>query len=179
MNDTKIDISQKKRSQICDILNQHLANAIDLQTQCKQAHWNVRGHSFYSLHLLFDKISEDVEGYVDMIAERVGQLGGQAYGTIQSVQEHTQLAEYPADLVDSMQHVEALSNALAKFGTGVRKAVDETDDLDDEGTSDMFTEVSRGIDSWLWMVESHLHGGAQSNGVGTPKSRVRATAGKR
>ena len=51
-------------------LNQKLADIIDLQTQLKQAHWNVKGPHFIGLHELFDKIAEDLESYVDMIAER-------------------------------------------------------------------------------------------------------------
>jgi starvation-inducible DNA-binding protein len=101
-------------------------------------------------------VNEDVEDYVDLIAERIAQLGGQAHGTVQAVGKATSLAPYPLDLIDAYAHVEALANALGTFANLVRKAIDQADDLDDQGTSDMFTEISRGVDSWLWMVESHL-----------------------
>jgi len=183
MQSTRIDMSVKARTVMCDLLNQHLANAIDLQTQCKQAHWNVRGENFYSLHLLFDKVNEDVEDYVDLIAERVAQLGGQAYGTVQAVVRTTELEPYPVDLVDSMAHVEMLSNALGMFANKVRRAIDDTADMGDQGTSDIFTEISRGVDSWLWMVESHLHGDARHNGVtqahNRVQSRMKVPSGKR
>jgi starvation-inducible DNA-binding protein len=183
MQNTKIDIATKTRSSLCEMLNQHLANAIDLQTQCKQAHWNVRGPNFYSLHLLFDKVNEDVEDYVDLIAERIAQLGGQAYGTIPAVASTSALDTYPPDLVNSHGHVEALSHALATFGNAVRKAIDTTADMGDQGTSDMFTEISRGVDSWLWMVESHLLGGEGGDGAvpshAKSESRLRATSGKK
>jgi starvation-inducible DNA-binding protein len=55
--------------------------------------------------------------------------------------------------VDGRGHVEALSSVLAAFGKSVRKAIDDSDDLD---TADLFTEISRGIDKWLWFVEAHL-----------------------
>jgi starvation-inducible DNA-binding protein len=135
------------------------------------------------LHLLFDKVNEDVEDYVDLIAERIAQLGGQAYGTIAAVASTTELDTYPPDLVDSHGHVEALSHALATFANAVRKAIDTTADMGDQGTSDMFTEISRGVDSWLWMVESHLFGGEGGNGTVPPQtksqSRLKAAVGKK
>jgi len=179
MQPTKIDMNAKTRTALCDLLNQHLVNAIDLQTQCKQAHWTVRGSNFYSLHLLFDKVNEDVEDYVDLIAERIAQLGGQTRGTVQAVAKESELDPYPIDLVNSHDHVEALSNALAKFANKTRKAIDETDDMGDQGTSDMFTEITRGVDSWLWMVESHLHGDATNNGATPVPHRMKISAGKR
>jgi starvation-inducible DNA-binding protein len=63
------------------LMNQRLASAVDLQTQMKQANWNVKGPSFIGLHKLFDEVDEAVESYVDMIAERIVQLGGIAEGT--------------------------------------------------------------------------------------------------
>jgi starvation-inducible DNA-binding protein len=153
---TRIAIPAKTRATLCNLLNERLADAIDLQGQCKQAHWTLRGPNFYSLHLLFDKVNEDVEDYVDLIAERVAQLGGQAQGTVQAVAKRTSLNPYPLDLIDASAHVEALANALGTFANLIRKAIDQADDLKDQGTSDMFTEISRGVDSWLWMVESHL-----------------------
>src|SRR3989442_8497840 len=78
---TKNDLPEDKRVEVIGLLNQRLAEAIDLQTQCKQAHWNVKGPSFIGLHKLFDDVNEDVETYVDLIAERVVQLGGIAEGT--------------------------------------------------------------------------------------------------
>jgi len=81
MYETENDISQKRRSELNALMNQRLADAVDLQTQMKQAHWNVKGPHFIGLHELFDKIDEAVESYVDLIAERIVQLGGIAEGT--------------------------------------------------------------------------------------------------
>lgn len=138
------------------LLNARLADAIDLQTQCKQAHWNVKGPSFYELHLLFDKVNESVEEYVDDIAERIVQLGGIAEGTARSVAGRSALAEYPQGTIDGQAHAEALSSALAVFAEAVRKASDAADRSADADTMDLFTEISRGTDKWLWMVEAHL-----------------------
>jgi starvation-inducible DNA-binding protein len=152
---TKTDLSEAIRGKAIELLNARLADAIDLQTQTKQAHWNVKGPNFIALHELFDKINEDVEDYVDDLAERVVQLGGVAQGTARMVAKRSSLAEYPASAVDGRSHVEALSSALAAFGKAARKGIDEADDLGDQDTADLFTEVSRGIDKWLWFVEAH------------------------
>jgi starvation-inducible DNA-binding protein len=153
---TKNDLSEQTRAKAIELLNSRLADCIDLQTQCKQAHWNVKGPTFIALHELFDKVNEAVEDYVDDIAERAVQLGGVAEGTAQMVAKRSSLADYPANAVDGRSHVEALSASLAAFGKAARKAIDETDELGDQDTSDIFTEISRGIDKWLWFVEAHL-----------------------
>ena len=139
-----------------ELLNAQLADCIDLQTQTKQAPWNVKGLNFIALHEMFDGINEAVEDYVDDIAERAVQLGGVAEGTVRMVAKRSALAEYPAKAVDGRSHVEALSSALAAFGAAARKGIDQADDFGDLDTADLFTEISRGIDKWLWFVEAHL-----------------------
>ena len=95
---TKNDLPETSRVEAIDLLNQRLADCIDLQTQCKQAHWNVKGPTFIALHKLFDEVNEDVEEYVDLIAERIVQLGGIAEGTARIVAERSALIDYPLGL---------------------------------------------------------------------------------
>jgi starvation-inducible DNA-binding protein len=156
MYPTKNDLPETSRSKLIELLNARLADAIDLQTQCKQAHWNVKGPNFIALHELFDKVNEDVEEYVDSIAERAVQLGGTAEGTARSVAKRSTLTEYPAKGANGRDHVEALSSALASFGHLARHAIDQSNELKDADTADLFTEISRGVDKWLWFVEAHL-----------------------
>jgi starvation-inducible DNA-binding protein len=153
---TKNDLPETTRVKVVELLNARLADCTDLQTQTKQAHWNVKGPNFIALHELFDKINEDVEDYVDDIAERAVQLGGVAEGTARMVAKRSALAEYPANAVDGRAHVEALSSALAAFGKAARNAIEEANHLGDLDTADLFTGISRGIDKWLWFVEAHL-----------------------
>ena len=153
---TKNDISEPTRVQVVELLNARLADSIDLQTQIKQAHWNVKGPSFIALHELFDKINEEVVDYGDDIAERAVQLGGMAEGTARVVAKRSSLLEYPGNAADGRSHVEALSSVLAAFGKAARKAIDQANELNDVDTADLFTGVSRGIDKWLWFVEAHL-----------------------
>src|SRR5262245_54948126 len=152
---TKNDLPEETRTKAVELLNARLADCIDLQTQCKQAHWNVKGPTFIALHELFDQVNEAIEDYVDDIAERAVQLGGLAEGTARIIAKRSALAEYPK-AVDGRGHVEALSSVLAAFGKAARHAIDQSNDLGDLDTADLFTEVSRGIDKWLWFVEAHL-----------------------
>lgn len=155
MYETENDIPLQRRIEINALLNQRLADAVDLQLQMKQAHWNVKGPSFIGLHELFDKLDEAVESYVDTIAERITQLGGIAEGTVRVSAGRSRLEEYPLTIADGMAHVAAVAKALATFGRDVRASIDQANDLEDADTADLFTEVSRGIDKWLWFVEAH------------------------
>jgi starvation-inducible DNA-binding protein len=155
MYETENDLPKADREELISLINQRLADAIDLKCQIKQAHWNVKGPHFIGLHELFDDIAEDVEKYVDMIAERAVQLGGIALGTVRVAAERSVLGEYPLDIADGSAHVEALARALSNFGREARMTIEEANALDDAGTADMFTEISRAIDKWLWFVEAH------------------------
>jgi starvation-inducible DNA-binding protein len=152
---TKNDLPEDKRVEVIGLLNQRLAEAIDLQTQCKQAHWNVKGPSFIALHKLFDDVNEDVENYVDLIAERVVQLGGVAEGTIGAAEQRSKLPDYPIGIATGPEHVAALSDALGAFGRAARIAIEEMNELEDADSADVLTEISRGVDKWLWFVEAH------------------------
>jgi starvation-inducible DNA-binding protein len=156
MHPTRNDLSTKTRTKVVEVLNARLADAIDLQFQAKQAHWNVKGPNFIALHELFDRIADDLGGQVDDMAERITSLGGTAEGTLQAVAGRSKLPVYPVDLTEGRAHLEALAGALARFGKSVRKAIDETGKAGDADTSDLFTGVSRGADKNLWLIEAHL-----------------------
>jgi starvation-inducible DNA-binding protein len=157
---TKNDLPEATRREAVELLNQRLADCIDLQTQCKQAHWNVKGPTFIALHKLFDEVNEDVEEYVDLIAERVVQLGGIAEGTVGIVAKRSSLIDYPLALSSGSEHVAALSDALAMFGRTARVGIEEMNELEDADSADILTEISRGVDKWLWFVEAHQQGEA-------------------
>ncbi|MFO1402702.1 MAG: DNA starvation/stationary phase protection protein Dps [Steroidobacteraceae bacterium] len=155
MHHTRNDLPQKTRARIEKLLNERLADALDLAAQAKQAHWNVKGPNFIALHELFDKVHAAVGGHVDTLAERITALGGTARGTVQAVARASTLAAYPEDITAGGEHVAALADRLAGFGARVRAAIDAADKLGDAGTADLFTGVSRDIDQQLWLVEAH------------------------
>jgi len=152
---TKNDLSEAIRSKSAELLNARLADAIDLQTQTKQAHWNVKGPNFIALHELFDAVVDEMFEHADDLAERAAQLGGTAFGTARSTAKTSRLSEYPLDIGSGREHVLALSGALATFGGSARAGIDATTALGDADTADLFTEISRGIDKLLWKVEAH------------------------
>jgi starvation-inducible DNA-binding protein len=155
---TSNTLSENVRVKAVDLLNRHLAAAIDLHAQIKQAHWNVRGPAFIAIHELFDKAADMVEDYSDTIAERAAALGGTAEGTVQVAVDRSFLEQYKLGVAGEKAHLTAVTAALAAFGDSARKAIDEAAAFGDQDTSDVFTEVSRGVDKQLWLVESHLHG---------------------
>src|SRR5262249_24765597 len=152
---TKNDLPLKTRERAVALLNARLLDALDLQLQSKQAHWTVKGPEFIALHELFDKVADAAEDAVDLIAERAVQLGGVPVGTARAIASGSTLPPYPVNAVSGKQHVEALSTALAACGARVRKAIDEAGTIGDMDTADLFTEVSREIDKYLWFVEAH------------------------
>ena len=156
LHKTQNNLPEPIRRKSIDLLNQHLADVLDLGLQAKQAHWNVKGPHFIGLHDLFDKVAEELEEFGDDIAERAVELGGVALGTIQLVSKKSRLSAYPLELTSGQKHVAALSGALAKFGTTTRAAIDTAAKAGDPDTADLFTEVSRGVDKVLWFVEAHL-----------------------
>jgi starvation-inducible DNA-binding protein len=163
---TKNSIPADVRRQACVLLNQRLSDCVDLETQCKQAHWNVKGPNFIGLHELFDQIHAAVDGYADLIAERIVQLGGVAEGTARIAAARSTLLDYPLRIASGDLHVAALSDALAEFGRVARIGIDEMDDLHDADSADVLTEISRGIDKWLWFVEAHQQAAPAEDGDG-------------
>lgn len=152
---TKNDLPPSARAEVVGLLGGRLAECLDLQSHCKQAHWNVKGHHFLSLHELFDRVHDAVAGYSDLIAERIVQLGGVADGTVRQVAQRSTLIDYPTALSTGHEHVAALSDSLSQFGRTVRMGIEEMNSLEDAVSADLLTEVTRGVDQWLWFVEAH------------------------
>jgi starvation-inducible DNA-binding protein len=153
---TRNSLPASVRSQMAALLNRRLADESDLQCQCRQAHWNVKGAPFIALYQLFDEVNAAVAGCVDLIAERIVQLGGVAEDTVCVAAERSELDEYPLTMWDGREHARSLSTALGAFGSRICFAIRELDELEDAGSADLCTEVSRGIDKYLWFVEAHL-----------------------
>ncbi|MBL0937747.1 MAG: DNA starvation/stationary phase protection protein Dps [Gemmatimonadaceae bacterium] len=153
---TRNTLPEATRERMIALLNARLADSIDLMLQTKQAHWNVKGPAFYTLHTLFDAVYDAVEEHVDLMAERAVQLGGVARGALHMVSSATTLTRYPDEAAGSRAHIEALTQALVSCGTQVREAIEIANTAGDADTADLFTGVSRDLDKQLWLVESHL-----------------------
>jgi starvation-inducible DNA-binding protein len=155
---TRNDLGANTRTKMIDLLNENLAQAVDLGAQTKHAHWNVKGPSFIALHELFDTLHGNVEDYTDTIAERLTSLGGIAHGTVQVAAETTKLKAYPLQITDGLEHVDYLARSFAGLAKSTRKAIDLAAEAGDQATADVFTSVTRGLDKDLWFLEAHLQG---------------------
>jgi starvation-inducible DNA-binding protein len=159
MNKTKLhstanDLPAKTREQSIALLNQALADLSDLYSQTKQAHWNVRGKKFFTLHELFDKLAGMVEEHLDIIAERATALGGDARGTVRMAAGASKLPEWPVTLPDEDEFTRALTERFAQAANSVRAALEASAREGDADTADLFTAVSRDLDKALWFLEA-------------------------
>jgi starvation-inducible DNA-binding protein len=155
MASTRIDLPARTRTAAARLLNARLADALDLESATKQAHWNVKGPHFIALHKLFDELHSVVEEHVDTIAERITALGGVALGTVQAAASSSSLEPYPLDISEGSAHLAALADRLADFGKKARAAIEQAATLGDADTADLFTAVSRDADKYLWFLEAH------------------------
>jgi starvation-inducible DNA-binding protein len=155
---SSIKLSEDTKSKVIEILNARLADTVDLKTQVKHAHWNVKGIHFFQLHELFDSVASHLEDQSDLIAERVTQLGGVANGTARQAASDSTIKEYDFNAVKGEDHVHALVERLGTLANAARKAIDDTGKLGDQATADVFTEVTRAADKDLWFLEAHLQG---------------------
>ena len=158
---THIDIPAEKRHALIETLNRHLAETLDLYTQVKQAHWNVKGKEFYQLHLLFDEIAEEVEPFIDLLAERVTLLGGYAKGTARMAAEHSSLPEIPTDINLGRDYIEALVDRFGQYVGPIRIASNDADEIGDPATADLYNDILRVADKRLWFLEAHLQGSGE------------------
>ena len=156
MHKTSNALDSNVKSASIALLNARVADTIDLALATKQAHWNIKGPNFMSVHLMLDTLRADVDEYVDTMAERAVQLGGTALGTTQTTAKSTTLPPYPTDISRIDDHIKAMVERTSHVANAVRGNIEEADEAGDADTADIFTEVSRGLDKWLWFLESHI-----------------------
>ncbi|MFP7569516.1 DNA starvation/stationary phase protection protein Dps [Marivita sp. S2033] len=145
-------LNQDTRSQMVDLLNENLVDAIALTLAVKQAHWNLKGRGFIGVHELLDEVADRLRNGADLMAERAVILGGIAKGTLEAAAKETRVSPYPEAATDIAEHIEALKERFLEVGEAVRGAAKTAGDAGDEDTADLFTEVSRAIDKDAWFI---------------------------
>ena len=143
-----------QQAKMIEILNRRLADAIELRLQSRQAYWNVKGPQFMALRELFSNVAEGVEEDANLIAARIVQLGGRAEGTAHAVAGRSSLDGYRLATAVGKGYIDALSQTLIDFGRHARYASAQATLLQDADTAAIFTDIARGIDKWLWFVET-------------------------
>ena len=149
------NLSDNARSSMIGLLNERLADMIDLTLAVKQAHWNLKGSSFIGIHELLDDVAERCRDHADLMAERCVIIGGQAKGTSQVVAAESSLDAYPVDAQHFTHHVAALKDRFMAAGAKLREGIDAAGEAGDEDTADLFTEVSRSVDKDAWFIGAH------------------------
>lgn len=156
---TRIALSEEQKEKTVQVMQQRLAAALDMYSQAKFAHWNVKGVNFYQLHLVFDSVADAIFPQIDEIAERLTQLGGVANGTVRQSAETSRIPEFDVELTAGMDYVKALADALGCYCEELREASDQIDEIGDEPTSDFFKQLVVTAEEQLYFLESHLEAG--------------------
>jgi len=143
MLNTRSDNSSERGHRLIKLCNDRLADAVDLQLQCKHAFWNTTA---LDLRQLFDQVNESIGVYADRIAERVVEIGGVANSTERVVPTWSHLLCAPDALCRN--HASTLATTLGSFSDFARQAIDTSIEFSDFASADMFTEIADGVDKW-------------------------------
>lgn len=148
-------LPEASRAELAAALSSCVLDGVDLFSQIKVAHWNVRGHHFLPVHELFDAIAGRVLGYVDDLAERAVTLGGRAQGTARQAAHGSRLSESPAVHKD-LELVASVSERLEQFARGLRTLRELADHHGDLDTDDLATGMIRSLEKDGWFLRAHL-----------------------
>jgi starvation-inducible DNA-binding protein len=149
-------LSDNTRKSVIELLNNSLADMINLSLAVKQAHWTLKGEGFIGVHEMLDDVALRVNESVDTIAERIQIIGGQAQGTLKAVNDNSKMKPYPSDISEISDHIKELTKRFSDVGKRIRDAIDEAGDAGDEDTADLFTGVSRQIDKDAWFIGANV-----------------------
>ena len=137
---------ERARSALIKLCNARLADAVDLQLQCKHAYWNTIDSNLRPLRELFDEMNDSLECYIDRIAERAVELGGITDSTERVGASWSHVLCSPDALWRN--HAPTIVSALTSFNELVRKTIDTANEFSDSVSVEMFTEISDGVDNW-------------------------------
>jgi starvation-inducible DNA-binding protein len=152
-----IGLDESTCKQSVDALNQTLADTITLRDLYKRSHWQVAGHTFYQLHLLFDKHYEEQDALVDKIAERIQLLGGISLAMGADVAEETRIPRPPRGREEVPVQISRLLEAHELLLKQARDAAEAAADVGDDGTNDLLvSEVIRTNEMQVWFTAEHV-----------------------
>jgi starvation-inducible DNA-binding protein len=152
-----IALSEKICARSADNLNQLLADTITLRDLYKKHHWQVAGHTFYQLHLLFDKHFKEQNELVDSIAERVQTLGGISIAMAADVAETTMIPRPPRGREEVPVQISRLLHAHEMILLEARSMAKQAAKNGDDGTNDLLvSDVIRTNELQVWFVSEHV-----------------------
>jgi starvation-inducible DNA-binding protein len=156
LSPTRFEMPVEIRVYVVALLNQTLAEGVDLRFHVKQAYWNVKGPEVFPLQSLFAALATELDAYTDQVAARITALGDTAQGTARLAVTQSTLAGYPSDLVGSSALVQALAERLAHYATMVRTHISHATDVEDAPTAHLYMDMARGIETRLGGLEAYL-----------------------
>lgn len=149
-------LSTEARKQLSDTLNARLTDGLDLHSQIKVAHWNIKGPHFAALHPLFETFAVSLATHNDDLAERAVTLGGRALGTVRHVAKTSRLEEYPQETTRDLDHVKLLADRIERYLDGVRESRTLSDKLGDPDTTDMLTGIIIEFEKHAWFLRASI-----------------------
>ena len=149
-------LSADARHAVCKTLNARLADGLDLHSQIKVAHWNIRGPQFAALHPLFETFAMSLAAHNDTFAERNVTLGGRAYGTARHVASESNLPEYPQETTRDMEHVLLLAERIERYLDGLRASRKVAEENGDTDSVDLCTQVITEFEKHDWFLRASL-----------------------
>jgi starvation-inducible DNA-binding protein len=152
------NLPEQARARIVEQLNARLADGLDLYSQIKVAHWNVKGPLFGTIHPLLDTIASSASEFNDEIAERAVTLGGRAAGTSRQVAKASRLHEYPAETVRDLDHVRHVAERIEAYVAAIKETRAAADKDGDDDTVDLLTQVVRDMEKHGWFLRATLEG---------------------
>jgi starvation-inducible DNA-binding protein len=151
-------LSLPARQTIGEALNAALADGLDLHSQIKVAHWNVKGMHFAALHPLFETFAVALAAFNDQVAERAVTLGSKAYGTARHVAKASTLPEYPQETTKDLDHVRLLVERIEAYLASVRKGRELAEKEKDQDTVDLLTGIIVEFEKNAWFLRASLEG---------------------
>ncbi|MGI4758731.1 MAG: DNA starvation/stationary phase protection protein Dps [Janthinobacterium lividum] len=159
MYKNRVALSDDVKTQVVTEMNRTLAASLDMYSQAKFAHWNVKGINFYQLHLVFDTVAKTIFKQIDPIAERITQLGGMANGTVRQSAASSAIQSYPVESVSGPDHLKALADSLGTYCGLMREVSSKIDDIGDKPSADFFNQLIVDAEEELYFLESHMEAG--------------------
>ncbi|MCK6557025.1 DNA starvation/stationary phase protection protein Dps [Candidatus Binatia bacterium] len=156
MYKTPSPLPESARTALVGELNQRLADGLDLHSQIKVAHWNVRGPQFAALHPLFETFAVSLAAHTDAMAERAVTLGGLARGTARSVAARSSLPDYDETTTRDLEHVRLLAERIEGFLAGVRGTRTHAEKAGDTDTVDLLTAIVTEFEKHAWFLRATL-----------------------
>jgi starvation-inducible DNA-binding protein len=151
-------LSESARARIAASLNERLLDGLDLHSQIKVAHWNVKGPHFAALHPLFETFAVGLALHNDSVAERAVTLGAQVRGSARQVAKGSRLPDYPETASRDLEHVKLLAERIEGYLEGVRQSRALADELKDTDTVDLLTAIITEFEKHAWFLRASLEG---------------------